>query len=137
LVVVADNLRIPLREIEFRFVRASGPGGQNVNRVASKAVLRWRVLASPSISQEARERFVARFASRITAAGDLVLASDRHRERERNREDCLERLRRMLAAVAVAPARRRKTRPPRSVAERRLQDKRMRAEKKRGRRSLD
>ncbi len=118
-------------------MRSSGPGGQNVNRVASKAVLRWRVLASPSISQDVRGRFVARFASRITAAGDLVLASHRHRERERNREDCLERLRRMLAAVAAPPAPRRKTRPPRSVAERRLQDKRIRAEKKRGRRSLD
>jgi ribosome-associated protein len=115
-------------------VRSSGPGGQNVNRVASKAVLRWSVRTSPSIAEDVRARFMARFASRITTEGDLLLASDRNRERERNREDCLERLSRMLASVAAPPPPRRQTRAPRSVAEQRLRDKRMRAETKRRRR---
>jgi ribosome-associated protein len=128
---------VPLREIVFRFVRSSGPGGQNVNRVASKAVMRWSVQTSPSIAQDVRARFVARFASRITAEGDLLLACDRYREQKRNREDCLERLRRMLASVAVPPRLRRKTRAPRSVAEHRLRDKRIRAETKRRRRAAD
>jgi ribosome-associated protein len=118
-------------------VRSSGPGGQNVNRVASKAVLRWSVQTSPSIAEDVRARFVARFASRITTEGDLLLACDRYRERERNREDCLERLNRMLASVAAPPRPRRKTRPPRGVAEQRLRDKRMRAETKRRRRAVD
>ncbi len=135
--VVGANAHVASREIVFRFVRSSGPGGQNVNRVKSKAVMRWNVRASPSIAGDVRARFVARFASRITAEGDLLLACDRHRERERNREDCLERLSRMLASVAAPPPPRRKTRTPRSVEERRLHDKRMRAETKRRRRSAD
>jgi ribosome-associated protein len=136
-VVAVANVRVPLREILFRFVRSSGPGGQNVNRVASKAMMRWNVRTSPSIAEDVRARFVARFASRITARGDLLLACDRHRERERNREDCLERLSRMLASVAAPHRPRRKTRTPRSAAERRLHDKRMRAETKRHRRAVD
>jgi len=135
--VVGVNAHVPFREIVFRFVRSSGPGGQNVNRVKSKAVMRWNVRASPSIAEDVRARFVAQFAARITAEGDLLLASDRHRERERNRQDCLERLSRMLASVAASPRPRRKTRTPRSVRERRLLDKRMRAETKRRRRSAD
>jgi ribosome-associated protein len=135
--VVGVNAHVPFREIVFRFVRSSGPGGQNVNRVKSKAVMRWNVRASPSIAEDVRARFVARFAARITADGDLLLVSDRHRERERNRQDCLERLSRMLASVAASPRPRRKTRMPRSVRERRLLDKRMRAETKRRRRSAD
>jgi ribosome-associated protein len=136
-VVAVVNVRVPLREIGFRFVRSSGPGGQNVNRVASKAVMRWNVRTSPSIAEDIRARFVARFASRITAEGDLLLGCDRHRERERNREDCLERLSRMLASVAAPPRPRRRTRAPRGVAERRLHDKRVRAETKRRRRQVD
>ena len=135
--VVGVNAHVPFREIVFRFVRSSGPGGQNVNRVKSKAVMRWNVRASPSIAEDVRARFVAQFAARITAEGDLLLASDRHRERERNRQDCLERLSRMLASVAASPRPRRKTRTPRRVRERRLLDKRMRAETKRRRRSAD
>ena len=135
--VVGANARVPFRDIVFRFVRSSGPGGQNVNRVKTKAVMRWNVRASPGIAEDVRARFVARFASRITTEGDLLLACDRHRERERNREDCLERLSRMLASVAASPRSRRKTHTPRSVAERRLRDKRMRAETKRRRRSAD
>lgn len=135
--VVGASVRVPFREIVFRFVRSSGPGGQNVNRVASKAVMRWNVRASPSIAEDVRARFVARFASRITAEGDLLLAGDRHRERERNREDCLERLSRMLASVAAPPRPRRRTRAPRNVVERRLRDKRARAETKRRRRRAD
>jgi len=127
------DVRIPLREIVFRFVHSSGPGGQNVNRVASKVMMRWNVQTSSSITEEVRARFVARFASRINAAGDLLLFCERHRERERNREDCLERLSRMLESVAAPPRARRKSRAPRSAAEHRLRDKRMRAEAKRRR----
>jgi ribosome-associated protein len=130
-------IRIPDREIAFRFVRSSGPGGQNVNKVASKAVLRWDAASSPSLPTDVRLRFFERFGSRITVAGEIVIACDRYRDRERNRDDCLERLRRMLAEVAIAPTPRKKTRPRRGAVERRLRDKRARAERKHERRSLD
>ena len=135
MIVAGAKVRIPLREILFRFVRSSGPGGQNVNRVASKVMMRWSVRTSPSITDEVRARFVTQFASRINAAGELLLFCDRHRERERNREDCLERLSRMLESVAAPPRPRRRARAPRSVAEHRLREKRMRAETKRRRKN--
>jgi ribosome-associated protein len=100
-------------------------------------MLRWNVARSRSVAADVRGRFLERFAARITSDGELVLACDRHRERERNRDDCLERLRRMLAAAASPPKPRRKTRAPRTAAERRLRDKRMRAETKERRRTLD
>ncbi|HET9764363.1 MAG TPA: alternative ribosome rescue aminoacyl-tRNA hydrolase ArfB [Casimicrobiaceae bacterium] len=127
----------PDREIVFQFVKSSGPGGQNVNKIASKAVLRWHAASSPSLPADVRRRFFERFGSRITAAGEIVIACDRHRNRERNRDDCLERLRRMLAAVAVAPTPRKRTRPRRGAVERRLREKHARAERKQQRRSLD
>jgi ribosome-associated protein len=130
-------VRIPEREIAFQFVKSSGPGGQNVNKIASKAVLRWDAASSPSVSADVRDRFLQRFASRITGAGEIVIACDRHRDRERNRDECLERLRRMLAEVAIAPRLRKRTRPLRGAVERRLRDKRARAERKHERRSLE
>jgi ribosome-associated protein len=130
-------VRVPDREIAFQFVKSSGPGGQNVNKVATKAVLRWDAASSPSLPADVRGRFLQRFASRITAAGEIVIACDRHRNRERNRDDCLERLRRMLAEVAIAPRLRKRTRPRRGAVEQRLRDKRARAERKHERRSLD
>ena len=131
--IVNEELRIPLREIVFRYVRSSGPGGQNVNKVASKAMLRWSTTASPSLPDDVRRRFAARFASRLTNAGDLVLSCDSHRDRERNRDECLERLRAMVASVATAPKPRKKTRPSRSAKERRLLAKRVQSDRKLGR----
>jgi ribosome-associated protein len=127
-------LQVPLRELEFRFVRGSGPGGQNVNKVNSKAVLRWAVARSPSLPQDVRGRFVERFQTRLNAAGELVLASDRYRDQGRNVADCLRKLEEMLAAVARPPAERRPTRPSRRAVERRLEGKRARARTKRERR---
>lgn len=137
MLVVSDTIRIPLREIAFRFVRSSGPGGQGVNKVSSKAVLRWAAAASPSLPEDVRSRFLRRFGSRVTAAGEVVLACDRHRDRGRNRGDCLERLRGMLAEVAAAPKPRRRTRASRGSIERRLESKRIRAERKRLRTRVD
>ena len=135
--MVSDAIRIPLREITFRYVRSSGPGGQNVNKVASKAVLRWPAATSPSLPDDVRRRLAMRFGSRLTVAGEIVLSCDRHRDRERNRAECLDRLREMLAAVAVAPKPRKKTRPSRSAKERRLLVKRMQSEQKRLRGPID
>lgn len=131
---VTPELRIPRDEFRFRYVRSSGPGGQNVNKVASKAVLRWAVTTSPSLPEAVRQRFLARFGSRLTAEGELLLASQRYRDSVRNAEDCLDRLRAMLAQVARAPKRRRATRPTASSRAERLKTKREHSQKKQRRR---
>lgn len=127
--------RVPARELTIRFVRSSGAGGQNVNKVNTKAVLRWPVAASRAIPADVRQRFVERYATRITTDGELVLSSDRHRDQGRNVADCLAKLDAMLDAVATPPRPRKKTRPSRGAVERRLEEKRAVSDKKRQRRA--
>jgi ribosome-associated protein len=134
---VAPNIEIPDDELQFTFVRSAGPGGQNVNKVNTKAVLRWAVTTSPSLSEAVRARFLAHYGSRLTNDGELIINSQQYRDQSRNRADCLERLRVMLATVAVAPKRRRKTRPSRSSVERRLEGKQKRSERKQQRRGVE
>lgn len=131
---VNDRIQIPLKEIQFDFVRSSGPGGQNVNKVATKAVLHWNVTASPSLPEDVRARFLARYSRRINQQGELVLTSQRFRDQGRNTADCLEKLRSLLADVATAPKRRRPTRPGKAARERRLEGKRQQSAKKQRRR---
>ena len=127
---------LPLRELRFSFARSSGPGGQNVNKVESKAVLHWDVGAS-RLSPALLARFRARYAKRIHADGVFVLASQRHRERERNVADCLAKLEALLEEVAAAPKPRRPTRPGRAARERRLAEKRHASRRKAERRARD
>jgi ribosome-associated protein len=127
---VPPNIRIADDELKFTFVRSSGPGGQNVNKVNSKAVLRWNVLASAGVPDAIRARFTSRFGGRLTEAGDLIVTSQRFRDQRRNEEDCLEKLRAMLTAVARPPKRRKKTKPTRASVERRKEEKRKTATKK-------
>lgn len=128
------HLRIPDDEFEWTYVRSGGPGGQNVNKVASKAVLRWDVAGSPSLPDDVKARLRARQANRITAEGELVLTSQRYRDQERNRQDCLDKLREMVARAAARPKVRRKTKPTRGSQEARLRTKKRRAATKAGRR---
>ena len=134
MLVVNSRLKIPLREFRFTFARSSGPGGQNVNKLNTKALLRWPVVHSPSLPEAVRQRLLARYARRITAEGDLLVSSQRFRDAGRNVADCLEKLRAMLAEAAVAPKRRKPTRRTRASVERRLEGKRQQAEKKQRRR---
>lgn len=127
---VSPRLRIPLAEFEFSFVRSSGPGGQNVNKVNSKAVLRWPALASPSLPDDIRARLAARYRARLTASGELLVTSQRYRDQARNVNDCLEKVRELLATVLTAPKKRRPTRPSRAAKERRLDSKRVTGRKK-------
>ena len=124
MLVVSSKLKIPLREIHFSFARSSGAGGQNVNKLNTKAVLRWSVSRSRALPENVRRRFVSCYHRRITSDGTLVLTSQRFREQGRNVADCLEKLRAMLAEVEKPPRRRKATRPTRASVERRLKQKR-------------
>jgi ribosome-associated protein len=131
---ITNHVRIPDEEFSWRFVRSGGPGGQNVNKVASKAVLRWNFVASPSLPDDIKARLQQQQRRRITSDGDLLLTSQRYRDQERNRLDCLDKLAEMLRAAAVVPKKRRKTKPSRGAHERRLAAKKRRSALKSSRR---
>jgi ribosome-associated protein len=130
MLVVNSRLRVPLRELRFTFARSSGPGGQRVNKANTKATLRWSVGSSPSLPEAVRERFLDRHRRRISSTGELLITSQRFRDRGRNVADCLEKLRRMLQEVAAPPRHRRATRPTRASVEQRLRSKRAKASRK-------
>ncbi|HKB06137.1 MAG TPA: alternative ribosome rescue aminoacyl-tRNA hydrolase ArfB [Gemmataceae bacterium] len=131
---VAPAIRIPLDEFEWSFARSSGPGGQNVNKVASKAVLRWAFDQSPSVPDDVKARFRARFPSRLTTEGDVVIASELTRDQGRNREDCLSKLAAMLRSAAIPPKVRRPTKPSKGSKRRRVDAKRRQSARKAARR---
>jgi ribosome-associated protein len=134
---VNSRIRIPPSEFQWTYVRSSGPGGQNVNKVNSKAVLRWSVVHSPSLPPDVRERFLTRYRSRITAEGDFIIASQRYRDQGRNAADALEKLRTLVAAVAVPAKKRRPTKPTRASVRRRVETKQARSRTKKMRRKVD
>lgn len=131
---VNAQIAIPRRELRFSFVRSSGPGGQNVNKVASKAVLRWSIRSSAAISDELREQLALRLRRRVNDRGELIVTSQRFRDQTKNRDDCLEKLRILLSAAATRPRSRKPTRPTKASREARLNAKRVTAAKKRSRR---
>ena len=130
------SFRVPIAELDFDYARSSGPGGQNVNKVNSKCIMRWDVASSPSLPLGVRARFVERFGSRLTQEGVLVLMSDRFRDQKRNFEDCVAKAQAMLDAVSVPPKKRVKTKPTRGSQRRRREDKRAHSQKKAQRRGL-
>ncbi len=137
MLIVNTEIRVRLREFRFSFSRSSGAGGQNVNKLNTKATLRWEVARSQGLPKDVRARFLERYRRRITADGELVLTSQRFRDQGRNVADCLEKLRGMLTAVARPPRPRKATKPTRASVERRLSSKhRTRLKKQRRQRPL-
>ncbi|MHC3128338.1 peptide chain release factor I [Brevundimonas sp. GN22] len=125
--------RIPDEELEFRFYRAGGPGGQNVNKVSTAVQMRFDAKNSPSLNDYTRERLMKKAGSRLTLDGVIVITATRFRTQERNREDAIERLEQMVAEAAVRQAYRVPTKPTRSSKERRLKAKSTRSVIKSGR----
>lgn len=120
-------------ELDEQFVRASGPGGQNVNKVSTAVQLRFNVFASPSLPGDVRMRLVTLAGNRVTADGDLIITAQRYRTQARNRADAREKLAMLIRAAAHRPKSRKKTGPSAAAKRRRLETKRRRGEIKRGR----
>jgi ribosome-associated protein len=132
-------IRLPEEELEFRFYRAGGPGGQNVNKVATAVQMRFDARNSPSLSEAVKTRLLKLAGSRATLDGVILINAVRFRTQERNRADAIERLQGLLDKAAVAPTYRVPTRPTRASKERRLDAKSKRSGIKsgRGKPSLD
>jgi ribosome-associated protein len=130
---ITPTLSLDETELEERFIRASGPGGQNVNKVATAVQLRFDVAASPSLTPAVKQRLAGIAGRRMTEDGVLTLTAQRFRTQSRNRADALERLLDLLRAAAQPPRARRATRPTRGSKERRLEEKKRRGQDKRAR----
>ncbi|MCS5617675.1 MAG: aminoacyl-tRNA hydrolase [Pirellulales bacterium] len=130
----AARIVIPADALQWQFARSSGPGGQHVNRTSSKAVLRFHPASCASLPEQVRQRLLARVRSRLTAEGELVIASQRHREQGRNVADCRAKLSALIEQAAVPPKPRRATRVSRAARAARLDAKKRRSTTKRLRR---
>ena len=135
MLAISNTVEIPDEELEITFARSGGPGGQNVNKVNSKAVLRWNVTASQSIPFGVRNRFLAKFANRLTSDGSILVTSQKTRDQGQNVEDCREKLREMILQVLNPPTIRRETKPTLASVKRRTDSKRLNSTKKQNRRS--
>jgi Protein chain release factor B len=131
---VTDTITLDEREISEEFVRSSGPGGQNVNKVSTAVQLRFSVASSPSLPEEVRVRLMKLAGKRVTSEGILVIDAQRFRTQLRNRQDAMQRLVDLIRKAAEKPRARRRTKPPTGARERRLETKRMRSRIKKQRR---
>lgn len=130
---ISRRIQIPLTEFDFTFARSGGPGGQNVNKVNSKAILRWPVVNTPSLPDDVKQRFLDKYANRITTDGDLVLSSQKSRDQSTNIELCIEKLRLMVVDVVAPPVPRKPTKVSFAAKKKRVEKKREHSQKKRGR----
>lgn len=134
MIKISERLSLDDAEVVEQFIRASGPGGQNVNKVESKAILRWNLAASPVVPDEIKARLVAAHPSHVTIEGEFLVTSQKYRDQERNRQDCLGKLAAMLRRAAVRPAVRKISKPSKASNRRRLEAKKHNSQRRADRR---
>lgn len=135
MLTVSPTVEIPDEEFEITYARSGGPGGQNVNKVNSKAVLRWNVSATPSLPFGVKNRFLAKFENRLTTDGFILVTSQKTRDQGKNVEDCREKLKEMILEVVTPPTIRKKTKPSFAAVQRRTESKRLNSSKKQSRKA--
>ncbi len=133
---ITDQITIDEGELEEKFVRSSGPGGQNVNKVSTAVQLRFHVMNSTSLPNAIKDRLTVLAGSKMTEEGVLVIDARNHRTQSQNRKEARERFVELLREAAKEPTRRKKTQPSRAIREKRLEEKRRRGELKQTRRSV-
>jgi ribosome-associated protein len=136
MIQVNRNISIDENEIDLEFIRSSGPGGQNVNKVSSGVQLRFDVAGSTSLPESVRQRLMRREANRINNQGVLIIESKEHRSQGRNRQAAIQRLVELIRAAAQKPKARKKTKPSAASRERRLESKHRHSRKKKLRRRV-
>jgi ribosome-associated protein len=132
---IAPGVQVPSEEVSAEYSRASGPGGQNVNKVETRVTLRFSLATSSSIPPADRERMMQKLAPRLTKKGEILVSCGNRRDRSQNQEEAFDRLEEMLRLAYAVPRARKKTRPSRGSKERRLASKRETSARKRGRKS--
>lgn len=137
MLAINEQITIPEDELSWSYARSGGPGGQNVNKVASKAVLRWQAARTTCLPLEAKARLLQHQRSRLTTEGELLIVGQRFRDQERNRQDCLERLRGLVLQALIAPKPRKVTKPSRASKARRVATKRRNAGVRQARRVVE
>jgi len=133
---VNDKISIRLTEFDFSYARSPGPGGQNVNKVNSKVILKWSLKKTSALPESVKRRFVVKYANRISQDGSFVISSHRFRDQGRNVADCLNKLRDLILAVAVEPKKRKKTKVSKAAKLRRLEGKRRKSATKQSRKPV-
>lgn len=134
---IDSDWSLPESDLEFRYVRSGGPGGQHVNKVATKVELRFKLAASQALDPAQKRRLRDAFPSSVTSTGDFLVTSDRHRSQRLNQQDALDKLAERLRGIRFPPRRRIATKVSRTARRRRLENKRQRAEIKKHRRPVD
>jgi ribosome-associated protein len=130
MIKITQHLTLNPAEIQFSFTTSQGPGGQNVNKVATAVQLRFDVQRSPSLPEDVRGRLISILGSKLTAQGELLIRASRYRTQEQNKQDALERLCHYILKAAVPPKKRKKTKPTFASKQKRLQKKKLQSTKK-------
>lgn len=136
MIEITKNISIKHSEIKFTFIASPGPGGQNVNKLATAVQLRFDVLHSPSITADVRARLLRTLGKKITNKGELLIKATRYRTQESNKRDALDRLRHLIKRAAITPKKRKKTKPTLASKERHLATKKLHSAKKALRRDV-